>query len=135
MKRLLLVGVVAFGLAGCTTLANIGTGISLVTKSVTNPVTKAEEAQIEIAADGAVHLLQTYKADCAKGIADKNCRSNVAQIQVYTRKMAPLLSQLRSFVDDNDQINASVVYNQLAALYTSAKSIASAAGVNVGSLP
>ena len=49
--------------------------------------------------------------------------------------MTPLVAQLRGFVDNNDQINATVVYNQLTALYTNAKSIAAAAGVNVGVLP
>lgn len=138
MKKLVLVVAATIALGGCAadgTLANLASGISLVTKSVANPVTKADEAQIEIAADGAVKLLLTYKADCKQGIADKNCRANIAQIQVYTRKMGPLIAQLRSFVDNNDQIDAAVVYNQLAGLYTQAKSIASAAGVNVGSLP
>jgi hypothetical protein len=133
MKKILILAFLVLG--GCSTLQNIGTGISLVTKSVANPVTKAEETQVEIAFDAAVDLLRTYKADCQKGIADKNCRNNVAQIQVYTRKMTPLVVQLRGFVDNNDQIDATVVYNQLSALYVNAKGIAAAAGVNVGALP
>lgn len=137
MNRLVVILALTLALGGCASpgFQALINGISLTTKSIANPVTKAEETQMEIVIDGAVNLLRTYKADCIKGIADKNCRANVTQIQVYTAKMSPLLAQLRGFVDNNDQINASVVYNQLVGLYTNAKSFASAAGVNVGSLP
>lgn len=137
MNRLVGILVLTLALGGCTSpgFQALVSGISLTTKSIANPVTKADETNVEIAFDGAVKLLLTYKADCIKGIADKNCRANIAQIQVYTTKMSPLITQLRGFVDNNDQINASVVYNQLVGLYTNAKTFASAAGVNVGSLP
>jgi hypothetical protein len=45
----------------------------------------------------------------------------------------PLIVQLRSFVDNNDQINAAVVYNQLRALYVNVKATASQLGINLGS--
>lgn len=133
--------VIALGLAlalgGCATgtLGNLGTGISIVTKSVTNPVTKTEEAQIELAIDAAVSVLRGYKQACLQGTADKACRANIAAIQRYTRQMPPLLTQLRGFVDNNDQVNAVVVYNQLTALYTNFKSAAAGLGYNVGALP
>src|SRR5882672_1910754 len=104
-------------LAGCITLGEISTGISLATKTISNPVTKAEEAQIELAGDTIIQALLVYKQACIAGTADKNCKSNVAQIQAYTRQVRPLIAQLRTFVDNNDQINASVVYNNLKALY------------------
>ena len=137
MKRLVLVS--ALGLAliagGCSTLQNIGSGISLVTASVTNPVTPAREAEIEAAIDTAITALNGYRNACIQGTADKSCRVNIAAIQKYTRQMPPLISQLRSFVDNNDQINANVVYNQLLALYSNFKTTAANLGYNVGALP
>jgi hypothetical protein len=135
VKKLAIVMVVALGLGGCSTLGNIGTGISLVTKSVTNPVTKTEEAQVELAIDAALAVLRGYKQACIQGTADKSCRVNIQAIQKYTRQMPPLITQLRGFVDTNDQVNAVVVYNQLTSLYTNFKTAAGQLGYNVGNLP
>jgi len=135
VKKILLAVVVALGLGGCAQMSAIGTGISLATKSVTNPVTKAEEAKVELAIDAAIVVLRGYKKACVEGTADKNCRANIQAIQRYTTQMPPLVSQLRSFVDHNDQINAIVVYNQLTALYSNFKSTAASLGYNVGNLP
>jgi hypothetical protein len=70
-----------------------------------------------------------------QGTADLRCRVNIAAIQKYTRQMPPLITQLRGFVDNNDQVNAVVVYNQLTSLYTNFKSAAAGLGYNVGNLP
>lgn len=136
MKKLVLL--LALALGGCAangTLGTIGTGLSLVTKSVTNPVTKSEEAQVELAIDAAVVALRGYKTACAQGTADKSCRANIAAIQRYTRQMPSLLVQLRGFVDNNNQLNAVVVYNQLVSLYANFKTSAANLGYNVGALP
>lgn len=135
MRKTIIVLALATALGGCAQLGNIGTGISLVTKSVTNPVTKTEEAQIELAIDAALSVLRGYKQACVQGTADKACRPNIAAIQRYTRQMPPLIAQLRGFVDNNDQVNAVVVYNQLTALYGNFKSAAAGLGYNVGALP
>jgi len=132
MKRLALVLVVAVGLGGCAQLQAVTQGISLVTKTVTNPVTKEEEAKIELAMDTALQLLLTYRRACIAGNADVNCKANIRMLQPYTRAAVPLLRQLRSFVDNNDQINASVVYNQLTSLYVNLKTAAQSVGINVG---
>lgn len=139
MKKIFLIAAVALTLGGCAgfteKLQIIGQGISLATKSIANPVTKNEEAQIELAGDAVIDALRAYKQACKDGAVDKNCAANVAQIQVYTRQIKPLVIQLRKFVDNNDQLNASVVYNQLTDLYKNVKSVATNLGVNVGSLP
>jgi hypothetical protein len=128
MRKVILAFTLALTLAGCA-----GAGIPLITHSVTNPVTKQDEAKIELAFDTAVQLLLTYKRACFAGSADKNCKENIALVQPYTRQAKPLVVQLRGFVDNNDQINASVIYNQLTALYVNLKTAASNLGVNVGS--
>ena len=135
MRKLLLATALALGLAGCSSLGNVGTAISLATKSVTNPVTRTEEVQIEAAIDAAIIVLQGYKTACLQGTADKNCRANIKAIQLYTRQMPPLIAQLRTFVDTNDQINAIVVYNQLTTLYGNFKNSAAQLGYNVSTLP
>lgn len=116
-------------------MGNIGTAITITTKSIANPVTRTEEVQIEAAIDAAIIVLKGYKQACIQGNADKNCVANIRAIQRYTRQMPPLIAQLRNFVDNNDQINAIVVYNQLAALYGHFKSSAAQLGYNVGNLP
>ena len=134
MRRIILALTLSLSLAGCATFDAVTQGISLATKSIANPVTKTEEAQIELALDTAVKLLTAYKQACFQGSADVHCRNNIAQIQAYTRQIPPMVSQLRTFVDNNDQINASVVYNQLTALYTNIKASALSLGVNLGSV-
>jgi len=133
MKKLLLAVALSLSLGGCVTLQDLSTGISLTTKSIVNPVTPADEAQVEVALNAAIDLLQAYKHACAQGTADVNCRANVAQIQAYTIHVKPLVVQLRSFVDSNDQVNAAVIYNQLKALYVNVKATASQLGINLGS--
>lgn len=135
MKRIVLILALAVALGGCAQMGMVGTGISLVTKSVANPVTKVEETQIELAIDAAIVALRGYKQACIQHTADKNCRANIVAIQRYTRQMPPLIAQLRRFVDTNDQVNAVVVYNQLTELYSNFKTAASGLGYNIGALP
>ena len=133
MKRILLVLALILPLPGCVTFDDLAAGISLSTKSIANPVTPADEAQVEIALGGAITLLQAYKTACVEGHADVNCRANIAQIQPYTRQIPPLIIRLRTFVDSNDQINAAVVFNTLKNLYVDVKSTAAQLGINLGS--
>lgn len=133
MLKIVIAAFVTLSLAGCATLDAVTTGISLATKSIANPVTKSEEAQVELALDTAVQALMVYKKACVAGSADKNCRANIAQIQAYTRQVPALITQLRGFVDNNDQVNATVVYNQLTALYANVKNAAASLGVSLGS--
>jgi hypothetical protein len=133
VKRIILALTLSLSLAGCATLEAVTTGIGLATKSIANPVTKSEEAQVELALDTAVQALLTYKRACIAGSADKNCKANIAQIQAYTRQIPPLVAQLRTFVDNNDQVNATVIYNQLTALYANVKGAAAQLGVSLGS--
>lgn len=111
----------------------VTSGISLVTKSVANPVTETDLYEIESSVSIGFTALQTYKKACAAGAVDTNCRANVAAIQVYTRQIPPYLSQLRTFVKTNDQIDATTIYNELITLYGNAKATAASAGVNLGS--
>lgn len=134
MKKLLIAAALACAvtLGGCSTLQNFGTAFQLATKSVTNPVSKDDLYKVESGVRIAFTALQTYKDSCAQGLVDKACRANVAAVQQYTRQLPPLLAQLRSFVKTNDQINATVVYNQIVALVANFKTAAVNVGINVG---
>lgn len=135
MKKLLIAAALACAvtLGGCSTLQNIGTAVSLATKSVTNPVTKDDLYKVEAGVRIAFTALQAYKDSCAQGLVDKACKVNVAAVQQYTRQLPPLLAQLRTFVKNNDQINATVVYNQVSALISNFRKAAANVGINVGS--
>ncbi len=133
MNRIIIAVTLSLALAGCADLQAITGGISLVTKSIANPVTRDDDAKVELALDTAIKLLNVYKTACVQGSADIHCKANIAQIQAYTRQVKPLVAQLRTFVDNNDQINATVIYNQLTALYANVKSVAANLGVNLGS--
>lgn len=135
MRRILLALTISFALAGCAQLQTLQNVAKFATATITNPVTKEMEAQIELGFDAGVQILLAYRRACIAGTADKNCRRNIEVIQPYTKQAKPLLAQLRSFVDNNDQVNAVVVYNQLVTLYGNLKTTAANLGMDIGALP
>lgn len=135
MKRIVIVLALTLSLGACAQLQTLQNVAKFATATITNPVTKEMEAQIELGFDAALQILLSYRRACIAGTADVNCRRNIEIIQPYTRQAKPLIAQLRSFVDNNDQVNATVAYNQLVALYGNLKRSAAEVGMNIGSLP
>lgn len=135
MKRIILALTLSLSLGACAQLQTLQNIAKFATATITNPVTKEMEAQIELGFDAALQVLLAYRRACIAGTADVNCRRNIEVIQPYTRQAKPLIAQLRSFVDNNDQVNATVAYNQLVALYGNLKRSAAEVGMNVGNLP
>lgn len=135
MRKIIIALTLSLSLAGCAQLQTLQNIAHFATATVNNPVTPAMEAQIELGFDAAVQILLTYRRACIAGNADLNCRRNIEIIQPYTTQAKPVIARLRSFVDNNDQVNAVVAYNQLVGLYGSLKTSAAAVGMNVGSLP
>lgn len=132
MRKYLAIAMLALTLGGCAQLSAISGGLSLVTKSIANPVTENELYQIEASINIMVTALVAYRRACLAGNADKNCRSNILAIQPYTKEVPVYLVQLRTFVKNNDQINAANTYNTLSTLYANAKQTAQRLGVNLG---
>jgi hypothetical protein len=132
MRKLILCAVLALGLAGCSTLDNIKTAISLGTASVTNPVTKTRLNQIESAATIVFAGLGAWKKSCQQGLLPETCKQQIAEVQVYTRQIPPYLTQLRGFVKNNDQVNATIVFNQVTQIIAQVKSQAASSGVSIG---
>lgn len=135
MRKFLAIAAIALALGGCADLRALGPALTIGTASIDNPITPAREAQIEAAIDVAIRAMVTYRRACLAGKADVNCRQNIRLAQPYTREVKVLVAQLRRFSDENDQVNAMAVFRQIVPLYESMKSIAGAAGVNIGSLP
>ena len=132
MRKLLAACLLALSLAGCAQLQAALQAGSLITATINNPVTPDRLNAVENTMIIAFAGLNAYKQACLKGAADVNCRSNIAAIQAYTRRIPPLLTQLRLFVRMNDQVNAIVVYNQIQGLIAAFKSTAATAGVPMG---
>lgn len=132
MRKFLAIALVALSLGGCAQLQAVSGGLSLITKSVTNPVTENELYQIEASVNILMTGLVSYRRACLAGNADKSCRANILAIQPYTREVPVYLAQLRTFVKQNDQLNAANTYNTLVTLYGNAKQTALRLGVNLG---
>ena len=132
MKKIIAVALVTLTLGGCAQLQAVSGGLSLVTKSIANPVTENELYQIEASINILVTGLVAYRRACLAGNADKNCRANILAIQPYTKEAEVYIPQLRRFVRNNDQINAANLYNTISELYVNAKQTALRLGVNLG---
>jgi len=131
MRKLLFVVTLSLGLTACQTLDNISTAVTIATSGVANPVTKNDLYAFENSLIVAFAGLKAYRQACLAEAVDKNCKANIRAMQVYTRQIPPLLTQLRNFVKNNDQVNAAVMFAQVKQLYTNFKNIALANGVAV----
>lgn len=133
MRRIIIAVTLALSLAGCATLQNIQTAMQLGTASVTNPVTPERLNQAENAMILVFTGLNAWKTSCKNGVIPASCRDQIASVQVYTRKLKPLLVELRGFVKNNDQVNAFVAFNTFSSLISTVKTQAAQNGVSVGS--
>lgn len=133
MRRIFLILALSLSLGACSTLQNIQTAIQLGTASIANPVTKDRLNQMESAIILVFAGLNAWKQSCQQGLIPADCRNQIAEVQVYTRQIPPYLSQLRTFVKNNDQVNATVVFNNITNLVGTVKSQAAARGVTIGS--
>jgi hypothetical protein len=133
MRKIFIVLALTVSLGACGTIKNIETAVQLGTASVANPVTATRLNQMESAVTIVFAGLKAWKTSCQQGLLPATCRDQIYQVQVFTRKVPVYLAQLRSFVKNNDQVNATVMFNQLTSLIGAIKSQAAANGVNVGS--
>lgn len=128
MKKLLIVPLLCFSLGGCLTLQGIETAFKLGTASITNPVTKDRLFEIETTISLVFSGLNAWKKTCVQGLINATCKDQISSVQVYTKQIPPYLKQLRLFVKTNDQVNATVVYNNIVTLITTVRSQAAVAG-------
>lgn len=133
MKRILVIVLLSFSLSGCLTFQQLGTALQLGTASVANPVTTERLYQIESTISLVFVGLNTWKRSCIAGLINADCKQQIRTVQIYTMQIKPYLKQLRAFVRSNDQINATVVFNQLTDIIGIVRSQAAAGGQNLGS--
>lgn len=133
MKKIVLALTLALSLAGCATFKNIETAIQLGTASIANPVTPTRLNQMESAITIVFAGLNAWKKTCQDGLIPQSCRQQIGAVQVYTRQIPPYLAKLRLFVKNDDQVNATVVFNSITDIISTIKSQAAANGVNIGS--
>ncbi len=137
MKKILLALVLILPLTGCASLPsvaesflNLPTGV--LTQSVQNPVTPYMLYEIENGLTPVVVGLNVYKRNCWKSVpagTPAACKNTTRKLQAYTRKVPPLLEQAKTFVANNDQVNAKIVYNEIMKTISDFKSTAAKAGV------
>lgn len=120
MKRLAVLLVLALSLGGCANLSNALIGFD-VTASIANPVTPDRLVKVEQAARIGVAGLLTYRRLCILKKIDASCRDTITDIQFYTRQLCAtyaqgqcqtgVLADVRTFVRNNDQVNAIKAFN------------------------
>lgn len=136
MKRYLAIGLLAFSLGGCATLPTIHaieTAIQLGTATIANPVTKQRLYQIEQAITIVFVGLNTWKDQCKARTIPASCRDQIAHVQIYTRQLPIYLKQLRTFVKNDDQINAILVFNRVTETISAVKAQAAVNNQKIGS--
>lgn len=128
--RALLLTVAMVSLTSCAELQRFASVANIATASVNNPVTPTMLYEVENGMIVVVAGLNAYRQACVKGSIPANCKTVIRSIQVYTKQIPPLLVELRSFVRNNNQVNAVVVYNTITNLLAGLR--ATAAQNNVG---
>lgn len=132
MKSVALALVLATSLGGCQFFKNVETAFVLGTASVANPVTKDRLFQLENAAILAFSGLEAWKTSCAQGLIPPSCKAQIGEVQFYTRQIPTYRDQLRVFVKKNDQVNATIMFNEITGLIDKAKAQAATSGQNLG---
>lgn len=142
MKKIILVLTLSLSLSGCAALADfvpklVETAFNLptniLTSSIDNPVTPYMLYQIESGLTPAVVGLNVYRRTCWASVpkgTPASCKNTTRTLQKYTRRLPPLLTQAKAFVDSGDQVNAKVVYAEIMKTVTAFRSTANKAGIN-----
>lgn len=131
MKKLFIAIAVTLALAGCVTTDSLSSITTALTTGVSNPVSKQDLYAFENGMIIAFAGLNAYKKSCANGALPPSCKDTVKQLQVYTRRIPPVLKDLRSFVKNNDQVNARIAYSTATQLLADFKAVATANNVQV----
>jgi hypothetical protein len=129
VKRIILVLALSLSLGGCQFFSKLQTFAELGTASISNPVTKDRLQKVEAGAVLVFTGLNAWRDACEQGSLNESCREQIRAVQIYSRQIPPYLKELRKFVRTNDQVNASVVFNQIVDLVGIVKGKAAENGV------
>lgn len=132
MRRIIIVLGLALALSGCATAQKLFEAATTVTASVNNPVTPTMLYNVENGMIVAFAALNAYRSSCQQGLIPPSCRAIIARIQAYTRRLPPMIAELRRFVRTNDQVNAIIAYNLVVTLIQDFRAEATASGIALG---
>ncbi len=122
-------------LGGCAQvqefISNAEKVITIGTATVDNPITKKRLDQLELGLTVIFTGLNSWRTACIQNLIPASCDQQINAVQVYTRQLPPYLAQARKFVKNNDQVNARVVWNQMADIITIVKARAAAGGAPI----
>jgi hypothetical protein len=124
-----LLAVLVLPQAGCQFFSKLQTFAELGTASIENPVTKDRLQKVEAGAVLVFTGLNAWRDACEQGAINESCREQIRAVQIYSMQIPPYLKELRKFVRTNDQVNASVVFNQIVDLVGIVKGKAAENGV------
>lgn len=116
---------------GCQYFAKLQTFVELGTASVANPVTKERLQKIEAGATLVFAGMNAWRDACEAGQINAGCIEQIRAVQVYTRALEQQVPRLRIFVRKNDQVNASVVFNEISGLISAVRGKAAENGVAI----
>lgn len=129
MKRIIIVLALSLSIGGCQFFSKLQTFAELGTASIENPVTKDRLQKVEAGAVLVFTGLNAWRDACEQGALNESCREQIRAVQIYSMQIPPYLKELRKFVRTNDQVNASVVFNQIVDLVGIVKGKAAENGV------
>lgn len=138
MKRYLAIFAVALSLGGCAgTLPSLvenalSLPVGVLTQSVNNPVTPQVLYQVENGLRATVAGLRIYERNCWASVPAGEpaaCKRATRTLKGYARKLPPLLESAYTFVNQNDQVNAKIVYATIMETVGKFRNTAIAAGV------
>lgn len=128
MRRTFLALPLLLALTGCGTVSVFQGGTS-ITANVQNPVTPDMLFAVENGLIAVLDGLVAYKRQCVAGRLDPSCTGVIARIQTYTRKIKPVLVDLRKFIRNNDQVSAIAAFRAAQQIMADIQGQALAAGV------
>lgn len=135
MRKIILVITLSLSLSGCFTLQQVETAVHFGTVSVANPVTPTRLNQMENGLKVLFAGLNAWKRSCVQGLIPDVCKQQIRTVQVYTLQLKPYLAELRSFVKNNDQVNAVVVFNELTGIISTVRAKAAESGQSLPLAP
>ncbi len=131
MRKIIFALALMLPIAGCITAGDVVNGVQLATTGIPNPITKDTLYDLENVAIITFSGLGAYKKSCANGALPASCKDVVGRLQVYTRKLPPILVDLRAFVKNNDQVDAVKAYATAKQIIADFKTVAIANNVKV----
>lgn len=131
MKKVLIICALALSLGGCVTANDLASDVANIFQPQANVVTKNDLYAFENSMTLAFAGLNAYKKSCQAGAIGAGCYATISKIQGYTSQIPAILSNVRTFVKNNDQVNAVTYFNEAKSLLTQFEAIATANGIKV----